>query len=454
MNNDNNNVPVVLEEIEGLESALVVASRRLDRKRHIIAERDRVVAQHEQTIVELRHAISEHERVNIEQRHKIAELECMLAEHQRAIAERNAKIAKQERVTSERVHMIATIAEQADFVMSQAHKLTTMATAAAAAPHTLAAPGNAGPGNAPNTVAPGGVPTSDVALDDTASRTDDDTGDEMPESSHTAKRRRPNQQALEYMHPFVLIGQDVLAEIVRHLTGRQLVPACAESRRIAQELAGLEPFTSSIPQRTRAGLSELAGLHLLRRSDADLETLGSDLLRWLGLAEQPGAVVFGPRLCYVLVTLGGIRLERMTGAILDNIFRSIMGRTLRSLLVVTGSATKNMSADKLCSLAKVWARNLCDFVVEDGGIKRLQKAATRCNKYYMSECPTDANGNHCDPTGEVAKRVLRDDSNDSTIFLGFDDAHDLEVLCKCFFAIADNDVDKPTAERLRQIAKN
>ncbi|KAJ2064992.1 hypothetical protein GGI17_000593 [Coemansia sp. S146] len=505
MNNNNAHQGPARSQAEQLEAMLEVAHRLSVEKRHIVAERDRVVAQHEhaiadrdRVITEQRHAIAEHERVNIEQRHKIAELECILAEHQRAIAEHHEKIAKQERVTSERVHMIATIAEQADFVRSQAHKLTTMATAAVAAPHTIAAPGNAGPGSAPNTIAPGGAPTGDDSLDDiasgssdalddassgtddddlddaasgaaedilddAASRADDALDDQTAESYHAAKRRRLNQQVrdvlgeevtrqclLEVARPFTIIDVGVLARIYELVIRRPLIPAGVDLGKLAQKLARLEGLRRWPPRRAKADPPELATMYLLRFSDMDHDTPRQTQLHQLGLSEGQGAVVLGPRLCYVLVSMGGIRLKHMSGAILDRMFRSITKKSLGELTVVTKDFVGRMTADKLCRLVKAWVRKLRKFIVE-GRIERLQEAMAQCNDRYRGQCPMGANGAHSDPTGEVAKRVLKQ-SSDCRLLLGLDDAQKLIALCKRFFATVGDDVDQRTAAHLRQIA--
>ncbi|KAJ2881490.1 hypothetical protein H4R27_004056 [Coemansia aciculifera] len=488
-----------LSEAQEFEVALRLTARMMADKGRTIAERDetiaerdkaiadhqrasteqeRAVAERDQTIAGQRHTIAEHERTNIEQQRTIAEREQTIADLQHTLAERDNMIADQKRTIAEKqrgldehermfadqqpalIELNYMLSDQARSLGSQAQQAATMAamviTARTRTARTAAAPNAVAPGGAPT----GGAATGDASMPDAATAdndTDDNytdgdnTGDEMPESLHAAKRRRLNQQALEYMHPFVLIGHDVLAKIFNNATGRQLVPAGGEPQRIAQELAGLEPFMTSIPQRTRAVLSELTGLHLLRRSDVDLETLRTYVLRQLGVAERPGAMVLGPVLCYVLVTLCGIRLEQMSGEIVDKIFRTVTNRSLRSLLVVTESGAKQMAPDKLCYLAKVWVQDLCKFIVEEGGVGRVQEAMTQCNDSYEHRC-NESGHSGGDPKGAIAKMILSDDSNDSNIFLGLgDDAYDLEVLCERFFAIADSSVDQRTAARLRQI---
>ncbi|KAJ2740275.1 hypothetical protein GGI19_007158, partial [Coemansia pectinata] len=103
-----------------------------------------------------------------------------------------------------------------------------------------------------------------------------------------------------------------------------------------------------------------------------------------------------------------------------------------------------MSPGELWNLAKTWARKLIEFIVGEDGTRRLQEAVTQCNRYYMSQCPMDANGARSDPTGNIAKEVL-DGSSDCRLFLGLnEDFYDLEALCKRFFAIGDGSVEQHT----------
>ncbi|KAJ2752334.1 hypothetical protein GGI19_003897 [Coemansia pectinata] len=385
MNNNNAHQGPALSQAEQLEAMLEVAHRLSVEKRHIVTERDRVVAQHEHTIADRDPSGSGD-----------------------ALDEASS----------------GTDDDDLDDAASG---------------------------------------TAEDILDDTASRANDALDDQTAESYHAAKRRRLNQQVrdvlgeevtrqrlLEVACPFTIIDVGVLARIYELVIRRPLIPAGVDLGKLAQKLARLEGLTRWPPRRAKADPPELATMYLLRFSDMDHDTPRQTQLHRLGLAEVQGAVVLGPRLCYVLVSMGGIRLKHMSGAILDRMFRSITKKRLGELTVVTKDFVGRMTADKLCRLVKAWVRKLRKFIVE-GRIERLQEAMAQCNDRYKGQCPMGANGAHSDPTGEVAKRVLKQ-SSDCRLLLGLDDAQKLIALCKRFFATVGDDVDQRTAAHLRQIA--
>ncbi|KAJ2058805.1 hypothetical protein GGI17_004800 [Coemansia sp. S146] len=515
MDNNNNNVPEVTaaSRIERLEFSLELANEMLVERRKVIVRRDTTIADQQsasneqlRTIAEQKRAITERDKTIAEQRHTIAE-------HERADIEQRRTIADLRHAITERDQMIARISEHSRWLEYHSRQVTTMATAAVTAHNTItlsngAPPGNVGPDEdvpsqddaAPRAAAPrddntalgddldnaasgaddddlvdtasdaddttAGDDTGAAATDDATSGADDDApAEEIAVSLHVAKRRRLDQQVrdgseraitsedlLGYTHPLSIIDVGVLARVYELYTSRQLIPAGVEARTFSQRLAGLDHFTRWKPRFTEAEASELIGLNLLRRNDRELESLRPNVLRQLGLAGRQRAVVLGPRLCYVLVTMGGIPPEKMTSAIIDKMFRMITQRSLRSLRVVTRNGTRQMEIDELRNLAKVWVDNLCDFIVEEGGVERSLALATRCNNSYKRKC-----NRRCDPgddsKGATAMEVLAKDKHKSNLFLGLDEGvYDLKALYRRFFVIVDSSVDEGKAARLRQIA--
>ncbi|KAJ2744341.1 hypothetical protein GGI19_006607, partial [Coemansia pectinata] len=431
---DNNNVPEVpaASRIERLEFSLELANEMLVERRKAMARRDA-------TIANLQSASNEQQRTIAEQRRTIAERDHTIAEQRGTIAElERANVEKQHTIDDQRRVFIELSCKLNDETCS----LATHAQLAAAMGAPVARPPVGVPPG--DDVAQGnGTVQGDGATDDAASgdgdddlnntasgaddaltnaasgaddddlvdaasgtddtTADDDTGaattddaasgadddapaDEIAVSLHVAKRRRLSQRGLEYMHPFVLIGHDVLAAISKHAIRRPLIPAGVDPQEFRPSLAGLEPFTFSMPQRMRAGLSGLAGLHLLRRSDVDLATLRTNGLQQLGVAERPGAVVLGPRLCYVLVTLCGIPLAKMSGLVLNKVFETITAKSLGELMVATRHGVGRMTEADICNLVRDWVQNLCTYITRDGGVESSLEAATLCNDYYTAEC--------------------------------------------------------------------
>ncbi|KAJ2256332.1 hypothetical protein GGI13_001230 [Coemansia sp. RSA 455] len=188
----------------------------------------------------------------------------------------------------------------------------------------------------------------------------------------------------------------------------------------------------------RADLPGLAGFTLFYRSDIDLQTLRSDILGRLGLAVDSGAVVLGPVLCYVLVTLVALQQERMTGAILNTVFRTITGKPLGKITVATRNGVGWMKLVDISDMVREWVQSLCNHITQGRGVEGLLELVMQCRNYYTSECPVDENSDRTDPTGEVAKRVL-DNSSDCRLLLGLNDAlntDNFKALCKGLFATA------------------
>ncbi|KAJ2057413.1 hypothetical protein GGI17_005666 [Coemansia sp. S146] len=478
-----------------------------------IAELKRMLVAQQGTVDEQRLAIVEGERTIAQRDAIIAEHRHSSAEHQRTIAERNVVIAELKRTITERDNTIARISEHSRWLEYHSRQVTTMATAAVTAHNTItlgngAPPCNVGPDedapsrddaaprasaprddtlprdddaamgdndNTPDNTASGAdnapgndaVPGDDVARTDTApSVTPPRTSapaNEIAESAQVSKRRRVNQQVrdgseqiitseglFEVVGPTAFTDIDVLADIYEVVTDRPLIPDNVEPQEFTRRLAGLKGFAPWAPRFTEAGSTELASLNLLRRSDSELKALRPIVLRQLGLEGQPGAVVLGPRLCYVLVSLGGLRLDNMTGPVLEKVFRTITQKSLRSLTVVTKDGVGPMMEIDIGILVNAWVRKLSIYITRSGGVQRSLRLAARCNDYYKTECNERGGSSN----GLVAESMLKEDGYDSNLFLGNDDADDLEDLYTGFFAIVDGSVDQHIAERLRQIANS
>ncbi|KAJ2868821.1 hypothetical protein GGH93_006354 [Coemansia aciculifera] len=483
------------KKIAELERMLVAQQGTIDEQRHTIVEGEHTIAQRDATIAEHRHASTEHQRTIAERDELIAELKRAIDQHKLTTIEHLGAINEQQQMLDDQRRTIAEQEHRRAQVSEQVKLLATMAAPDNVAPN-VDAPGNIAPGGAAqgnagpsttahtdtartgagsNSAALNGARSSTMArttatcTDAThtvASLTDTAPADEIAESAQLAKRRRVTQQVCDgtgwiisskYLvaiaRPFTIIDVDMLAHIYELATDRPLIPAGIEPQSFVHKLARLDSFTHWPPLCIRADLSELTGFNLLRRSDVDLETVGSNILRRVGLAEGQEVVVLGPVLCYALVTLCGIRLEQMTGRVLEKIFRAITGKSLSELTVVSKNGVGPMSETDICNLVRDWIRNLSRLITRDGGVESSLASATRCHEYYTSQCPTDANGVRSDPRGEVAERVLKD-SSDGNLFLGLDDTHKLKVLYRRFFAIEDNIVDERKAARLRQIANS
>ncbi|KAJ2251912.1 hypothetical protein GGI13_003581 [Coemansia sp. RSA 455] len=285
----------------------------------------------------------------------------------------------------------------------------------------------------------------------------------MTESPPTAKRQQLNQQVrdgydqvitsvdmLGVASPFPIIDVRVLANLFEVAMHHQIVPADSRPQCIALELAGLEPFVFSRTQHTRAHSSVFASLHLLCWSNVCLETVGPGILRRLGLTGQRKAVVLGPVLCFVLLTLVEIPLETAMGEIFERVFKSLTGKSLCSFQVITRIGTRQMELDKVCNLVTTWVRNSRDFTVEHS-IKHSQKVAKECNACYAKAC-NESSGSKLNPKLVAAEKMLAKDKHCSSLYLDLDYKSKLKLRFGCFFATASINIGESKIECPRQIA--
>ncbi|KAJ2096811.1 hypothetical protein GGI09_004167, partial [Coemansia sp. S100] len=288
--------------------------------------------------------------------------------------------------------------------------------------------------------------------------------DEIPLSPRAFKRPRPNQRVcdgagqvvttedlLGVFGTIAFVDISTVADIYELAVNRPLIPTGVEPQRFAQELAGLEGFSHWKPRFALTGSASLNGLSLLRRDNRELELLRPRVLQQLGLAQDSGAVVLGPCLCYTLVSLGGLPQKNMTGAVLEKIFMTVTTKSLSSLRVVTKNGTRRMGIDELGNYVKGWVYRLCTFIDNGGSIEMLLESAKNCNAYY-SRVSHKMYGSDSDPTGEVAASVLTKNKHRSRLCLGLTDAHGLGALYTRFLANASGIVGERQAELLRQTA--
>ncbi|KAJ2876697.1 hypothetical protein H4R27_006310 [Coemansia aciculifera] len=192
----------------------------------------------------------------------------------------------------------------------------------------------------------------------------------------------------------------------------------------------------------------LAGLNLLRRRDLEPETLRQNVLQQLGLDEDLGAVVLGPRLCYALVAMCGIRVDQMTGPILSSMFSTVTGEDLHLLNVVTKQGVQPMAPNDICRMVKRWVCNLSKLLAKNNGMEQSLVAARDCNNFYKGQC---SGASHGDPGGLVAKRILTGKRFCSLVYLGVQGV-ELKELYKRLVDIVSKHTSNHTKECLEQLA--
>ncbi|KAJ2430757.1 hypothetical protein GGF41_000848 [Coemansia sp. RSA 2531] len=492
MDNNAHQVPA-LSEAQEYEVALRLTTRLMNNKDHVIANLEHTIADLSQTIVE-------HDNIIAEQRRLLADLECTIHRLEKASVEQRGTvnnlrrmIDKKQCTLDEYERTIARSSGHAHRIEHHLRQAVTIAGLIVEAPNGTATDNGAAPRNTntdddtrdsadpdDNNALDDAEPNDDYVLDsddaqengniqdnddtqDSADPDDDDApANQVTDSPPVAKRPQVDRQVrdgseqvitsvdlLDVASPFTIIDVRVLADLFEVVMRRQLVPTGMEAQHFAEELATLQGFSHWPPHHIRAGLSELSGLCLLRRSEIGLERLKSNIRHRLGLTGRRKAVL-GPVLCFVLFTLVGIPLELATGEIFERVFKWVTGKSLRLFQIITRMGTRQMELDEVCYLATTWARNLHDFIVEHG-IKHSQKVAKGCNACYAKAC-NESSGSKLNPKLVAAEKMLAKDKHSSNLYLDLDYESKIKLLFGCFFATASINIGESKIERPRQIA--
>ncbi|KAJ2755818.1 hypothetical protein GGI19_001323, partial [Coemansia pectinata] len=216
----------------------------------------------------------------------------------------------------------------------------------------------------------------------------------------------------------------------------------------ANKLAKMGEFEHWLPRLTTTDSTGLACMNILRRCDAEFPELCLDVLRQLGLAKDRDAVVLGPRLCHALVSMCGIRVDLMTGPIIDSMFWTITKRHLQTLYIATQQGIQQMTANSICQMVKLWVERLCQFIATNNGMKGSLIAARECNDYYKEQCGDDSHG---DPGGLLAKEILKGNILLSQLFLGVEEAN-FKTLYKRLVYVADKHTSPHIKNCLQQLS--
>ncbi|KAJ2745645.1 hypothetical protein GGI19_006483, partial [Coemansia pectinata] len=167
-----------------------------------------------------------------------------------------------------------------------------------------------------------------------------------------------SKRLLAAIKPCIFVEVDFVSGIYRRIHSCSLMPPGVKPKKFIKRLAKMDGLEHWVPRLSPTKSKGLAGLNFLRRRDLEPETLRLDVLRQLGLAEDLSAVVLGPRLCYALVAMCGIRVDQMSGPILSSMFSTVTGEDLHLLNMVTQQGVRQMTANSICQMVKSWVSNL------------------------------------------------------------------------------------------------
>ncbi|KAJ2252679.1 hypothetical protein GGI13_003136 [Coemansia sp. RSA 455] len=243
--------------------------------------------------------------------------------------------------------------------------------------------------------------------------------------------------------PFVGLGyvQDVYSRIY----GCELMPSTALPRERIAMLASavaLEHWASQLDEEDTAAV---AGLNILRRRDLEIGVLRQSFLEELGLAEDPSAVVLGPRLCYVIIRMCSISVDLLTGAIISSMFLEVTGLDLHSLNVVTRNGVQPMEPSDVCEMVKTWIKKLGRLLTKHNSMEQSLVEVRECNSFYEGQCSSG------DPEGRVAKRILMSNRFQSLLFLGLQEAK-VEAVIKRLVYVSSKRISSRTKECLEQLS--
>ncbi|KAJ2055414.1 hypothetical protein GGI17_006655 [Coemansia sp. S146] len=255
-------------------------------------------------------------------------------------------------------------------------------------------------------------------------------------------------QLLALIKPCIFVNLAFISGIYHQAHGRLLMTPGVKPKHFVKELDRMDELEHWVPQLATADSAGLAGLNLLRCRDLEPETLRLDVLRQLGLAEDLRAVVLGPRLCYALIAMCGMRVNQMSGPILSSMFSTVTGEDLHLLNVATEQDVRQMTAKSICRMVRKWVSNLINLLAENNGMEQSLVAARDCNNFYKGQC---SGASHGDPGSLVAKCILTSKRLCSLVYLGVQGV-ELKELYKRLAHIASKGTSTHTKECLEQLA--
>ncbi|KAJ2811588.1 hypothetical protein H4S07_001969 [Coemansia furcata] len=239
------------------------------------------------------------------------------------------------------------------------------------------------------------------------------------------------------LRPFCFMVLNLVPTVYRQLFGCQPIPSGVKVPEFNRMLTGMDGFKFWTLQLPGPTPSRPIFMNFLLRDGDELGSMRQNLLRRLALTEGSRAVVLGPLLCYFLITLACMRVDQMTGHILDKMFIRITGKSLGSLRVVTENGIRKMSADELCEMAKTWVRDLCLFIANGSRMQESLDLATGCYEAYVKKFrATGSSSTHIDLDGKIAKEMLENNEDHCRMFLGIRAAE----LTKLYVYLVDPDV--------------
>ncbi|KAJ2060102.1 hypothetical protein GGI17_003960 [Coemansia sp. S146] len=233
---------------------------------------------------------------------------------------------------------------------------------------------------------------------------------------------------------FFFIPPTMFYAIYHRIVRGQLAPNSTKLQefiRIFRTTTGFKFLTIYVGS---ADSDEATSLDLIQRDGLEYTTMCKRLKTHLRLPGGYGSPIPEPLLCYHLAMLVCMPIGQLSRDVLEKLFWTVTGQSLRPIRVVSSSGTNLMSTIDSCEMVQNWIRSICQFIVEGGRMVELLHRATACHDAYMKKCNprgnaragsnTDgakAKGNarvNLDPNGAIAKKMMEVNECFSQLLLG------------------------------------
>ncbi|KAJ2089634.1 hypothetical protein GGI16_006203 [Coemansia sp. S142-1] len=211
--------------------------------------------------------------------------------------------------------------------------------------------------------------------------------------------------------PFVSLGY--VFDAYRHIYGCELMPNTTPSQYGIATLARVVALEHWMPRLAGVDPVRITRLNILCRRDLEIGALRQRFLEELSLAEDPHATVLRSQLCYVIFRMCRMPVNLLTGPMLSSMFLDVTRLYLHSLNAVTKKGVQRMEAESICHMVETWVGSLGKFITEDFSTDDAHYAAKLCNAAYATKC-----GSASSDSTSVASDMLRNDEDDSKLFLG------------------------------------
>ncbi|KAJ2057867.1 hypothetical protein GGI17_005405 [Coemansia sp. S146] len=255
------------------------------------------------------------------------------------------------------------------------------AVVAAQTPESLAA------GTSATSAVPSHAASSTVAANTTADSTD------------TSELPPPKRPRLDSQGASTSITQSLTT-----LSSKDFPPAEFNLRLANTE--GFQLFT--LPQ-------SAVNLSFIQRQGRELQLM----LKHPDSLLKENAAVSVPLLCYILMTIGCMPVSLMTGPLLGKLFEKLTGQQLSSVRVATDKDIQRLSDSNMCTMVKVWIRDLCRFISIGTQMRESLDMAAKCFEEYSIRCLVDGDIDTVyDEDSTIAMDMLKMNEFNSRLILG------------------------------------